>query len=293
MNMKKTALATAETRVASWKCSSPPVPLRFRKPFGTRCTMPAPIDCDQVFAILTRGPFPSGDSTDTSVECHLETCDSCRQIAEALRPASSLFHESVSLFELNDLPRYGNPGDGFGERCQTLVAEAPAQSSLAPPVVDRWPWLHAFAMSRTAALLLWMGATVMLIVAMLGATARPLAIPSVSGNEAGHEEQANHEIHQPHESRFAIPDACRRNVLRLNSQDSLAALRAQCCSTCHHAASASGAAERVVDRQSVRGDASIRDGDSDRDSMSPRLGPNSLASIANACRLCHVSRGSP
>ena len=45
------------------------------------------MNCDQVFDILTRGPFPTGTSCDTPVEAHLNTCAECRRLAEALRPA--------------------------------------------------------------------------------------------------------------------------------------------------------------------------------------------------------------
>jgi hypothetical protein len=53
------------------------------------------MNCDQVFDILTRGPFPSGDAADAAVERHLAACHECRRLAEALRPAVELFHESI------------------------------------------------------------------------------------------------------------------------------------------------------------------------------------------------------
>jgi hypothetical protein len=67
------------------------------------------MDCDQVFMILTRGPFPSGDPSDEQVEDHLETCADCWRLAEALRPAGhSLggFQEAVPTAECQDLPGY-------------------------------------------------------------------------------------------------------------------------------------------------------------------------------------------
>ncbi len=51
--------------------------------------------CDRVFAILTRGPFPSGEVTDVAVELHLAHCVSCRRLAEALRPIEAAPHETV------------------------------------------------------------------------------------------------------------------------------------------------------------------------------------------------------
>ena len=52
--------------------------------------------CDRVYAILTRGPFPSGDVTDIAVEIHLAHCSQCRRLAEALRPVERPAHECMA-----------------------------------------------------------------------------------------------------------------------------------------------------------------------------------------------------
>lgn len=64
------------------------------------------MDCNQVFMILTRGPFPTGEAWDEEVEAHLETCGDCWQLAEALRPALEVFQEAVPPAESRDLPGY-------------------------------------------------------------------------------------------------------------------------------------------------------------------------------------------
>jgi hypothetical protein len=64
------------------------------------------MDCDQVFMILTRGPFPTGEPWDEDVETHLEFCADCWQLAEALRPALEVFQEAVPPAEGRDLPGY-------------------------------------------------------------------------------------------------------------------------------------------------------------------------------------------
>lgn len=64
------------------------------------------LNCDHVFEVLTRGPFPTGEPTDEAVEMHLAACHECRQLAEALRPAVALFHEAVSKEESLELPEY-------------------------------------------------------------------------------------------------------------------------------------------------------------------------------------------
>src|SRR6185295_13762523 len=64
------------------------------------------MDCNQVFMILTRGPFPTGEPWDEEVETHLETCADCWRLAEALRPALEVFQEAVPPAESRDLPGY-------------------------------------------------------------------------------------------------------------------------------------------------------------------------------------------
>src|SRR3972149_4081894 len=66
------------------------------------------MDCDQVFMILTRGPFPTGEpwGEGGGVEAPLETCADCWRLAEALRPALEVFQEAVPPAESRDLPGY-------------------------------------------------------------------------------------------------------------------------------------------------------------------------------------------
>jgi predicted anti-sigma-YlaC factor YlaD len=64
------------------------------------------LDCDQVFDVLTRQNFPSGSDDDNAVELHLQGCHECRQLAEALRPAVGLLHESLFEDESRELPSY-------------------------------------------------------------------------------------------------------------------------------------------------------------------------------------------
>jgi hypothetical protein len=64
------------------------------------------MDCDRVFMILTRGPFPTGEPWDEQVEAHLESCADCWRLAEALRPALEVFQEAVPPDESRELPGY-------------------------------------------------------------------------------------------------------------------------------------------------------------------------------------------
>jgi hypothetical protein len=64
------------------------------------------MDCDQVFKILTCGPFPTGEPWDEQVEAHLETCADCWRLAEALRPALEVVQEAIPPAEGRNLPGY-------------------------------------------------------------------------------------------------------------------------------------------------------------------------------------------
>ena len=64
------------------------------------------MNCDQVFDVLTRGPFPAGEPSDEAVEWHLAGCDNCGRLAEALRPAVELLHEAIVDDETASLPGY-------------------------------------------------------------------------------------------------------------------------------------------------------------------------------------------
>jgi hypothetical protein len=86
------------------------------------------MNCDLVFEILTRGPFPSGEPTDASVELHLTRCHECRQLAEALRPAVELFHEALSEGEdARSLPGYY--GAAGAEEAPAAILTAAARTS--------------------------------------------------------------------------------------------------------------------------------------------------------------------
>lgn len=64
------------------------------------------MNCDRVFDVLTRGPFPTGAESDAAVERHLGHCAECRRLATALRPAVELFEEAIRPEDSRGLPSY-------------------------------------------------------------------------------------------------------------------------------------------------------------------------------------------
>jgi hypothetical protein len=77
------------------------------------------MDCNRVFMVLTRGPFPTGEVWDEDVEAHLEVCADCWRLAEALRPALEVFQEAVPPAESRQLPGYW----GDARPAATIVSE--------------------------------------------------------------------------------------------------------------------------------------------------------------------------
>jgi hypothetical protein len=111
------------------------------------------MNCDDVFDVLTRGPFPTGAASDADVELHLEECSGCRQLAEALRPAIALFEEAMGAEEARVLPGYW--GSRSPERREQAVAVA-APSARAPGATTRYGRFapRAIGTSRFAAALM-------------------------------------------------------------------------------------------------------------------------------------------
>ena len=92
--------------------------------------------CDEVFDVLTRGPFPSGARDEAQVEDHLGHCQECRRLAMALRPAVELFQEAVGPDESCGLPGYhgrlGRPAAGsLSEDLDEVSADNAAANGVA------------------------------------------------------------------------------------------------------------------------------------------------------------------
>jgi hypothetical protein len=102
------------------------------------------MDCDQVFMILTRGPFPTGEIWDEDVETHLETCGDCWRLAEALRPALEVFQEAVPPAESRDLPGYW----GDARPVASLVSELARSTTRLATTADVRRATQAFVAHR-------------------------------------------------------------------------------------------------------------------------------------------------
>jgi hypothetical protein len=106
----------------------------------------AAMDCDQVFMILTRGPFPTGALSDELVEDHLEACGDCWRLADALRPAHDMFQESVPSAEVRGLPGY------WGDARPANAAVAALANNMTKVAANRRPRAAAPCAQRSQVL---------------------------------------------------------------------------------------------------------------------------------------------
>ncbi|HVA47455.1 MAG TPA: hypothetical protein VNH11_13885 [Pirellulales bacterium] len=144
------------------------------------------IHCDEVFDILTRGPFPTGAPSDGIVESHLNHCDACRQLAEALRPAIELLQEAIGPEESGSLPCYGGAAEPWSgpsaaslKTKQAVATRRARQPEALPTAPGVWPWRSAarFAAAACVGLVL---AGLLRQVVLQGAMARRGMPPAVA-----------------------------------------------------------------------------------------------------------------
>ncbi|MFI4874919.1 MAG: hypothetical protein ACIALR_06265 [Blastopirellula sp. JB062] len=211
--------------------------------------------CDEVFELLTRAPFPSGDSAaDAAVERHLRCCHECRNLAEALRPATSELAETLPA-EANQLPQVS--GDYWRK------VESAWENPQSPPALSSGVWL-SLAIPITAVCVSFFA-----LASYWASPNQPAARGSASRNLA----QAQHEAER-YLTNLALPAVCSPTQLTPKSETiALASFPQQvaslahltCCSECHHRAK--------------------------EKSQSPAAAASSaaaLVAVANSCQACHT-----
>ncbi len=130
------------------------------------------MDCDRVFGILTRGPFPTGHSSDGAVESHILRCPGCRRLAEALRPADDVEQESVTTEESLALPAYWSDLNGASRQLAVSVGKpkrlAAPQPKIAPqPQLQSRPHSLTSIMAAVVALSLLLAAIGRAVIAVM------------------------------------------------------------------------------------------------------------------------------
>lgn len=173
------------------------------------------IHCDEVFDILTRGPFPTGAASDGIVEGHLGHCDDCRRLAEALRPAIELLQEAITPDEGRDLPRYWGT---VGEPQRFGSDESVATQTRRKRAFGHRPAAATLVATRAAA---WSGAARLAAAVLLGLVLAGLLRQATRSHEdalgqlAGRVKSAHWRLSESGDRWFAeqgFSAACRRPV---------------------------------------------------------------------------------
>jgi hypothetical protein len=150
------------------------------------------MNCENVFVILTRGPFPSGLSSDAAVEAHLQLCPDCQRLAAALRPNDRLLQESIESDESHALPGYwgnslGTSGDlaisltdTVGYRRAQRQRSMQQQRSLDGKNLNVWQFTAAVALGIVLAAALRTLVTVHTPAPLAGEPGIPTAMGSVN-----------------------------------------------------------------------------------------------------------------
>jgi hypothetical protein len=213
------------------------------------------MNCDDVFVILTRGPFPSGSPDDHRVEAHLLHCADCQRLAEALRPNDSTRQESMGLDDGNALPGYWGESPGASSDMAISLSSAAEERQLqrairrplrAPPPVARN--LNVWQFAAAVTLGIFVAATLRTLFPGNSMRTR-FTIPPMTSDSSG-------EIHRSaggvgeRELLLNLPAVCRRGDLaelpKTIDPISLADDRgpetpppigARCCTSCHHSGS--------------------------------------------------------
>lgn len=221
------------------------------------------IQCDEVFDILTRGPFPTGAPSDGIVELHLAQCESCRQLAEALRPAIELFQEAVTPEESRTLPSYwGESGsnlapwlsekEGGGSR---VVQRSLSRRRIRPQLgLSRWSLQPS---TRLAAAVL-LGMALAGLLRRLGAgesdSSAPAAVAALSRARWQLAEDPRHwflETRLKPACAAEVPGAM-LETMAARGRGGQEPFRQACCTACHKAASAGGVTPALATRSVVQ-----------------------------------------
>jgi hypothetical protein len=156
------------------------------------------VSCDQVFDVLTRGPFSAATREGQAVQRHLEVCHECRQLAEALRPAVELLHEALPAEELSALPAYGagEEEDAVCRRADGALAARIRQmldrQEVQPRRANLEPWVQGVKFMAACVLVVALGTLVVGLFAQLGTSPPPRHLLVRGGAElgAGHQPSA-------------------------------------------------------------------------------------------------------
>ncbi len=88
--------------------------------------MKTTFDCDRTFDRLTAGPLLAGSPEAAEIDAHIASCEACRNLANALRPATHLVHEALVD---GGLPVYVPPEERHVQRVMASIESLPLENA--------------------------------------------------------------------------------------------------------------------------------------------------------------------
>lgn len=222
------------------------------------------MNCDQVFEVLTRGPFPTGTPCDAGVEAHLTVCPECRRLAEALRPALELFQEAIGPEESRDLPGYwcavtsdsAQPAVSYARSVEPRIAP---RSWVQPATSRGFSALSAWSLAAALALGVTLGSLASARWSLDGMTLPPPPRDTVSIDSSRDDDNRDRDRPRPtlseHTMLAFMPAACFRHQpapaprYTITNHNVLASAdlgNVNCCTECHTAHSDSVSKKATV-----------------------------------------------
>ena len=88
--------------------------------------MKTTFDCDRTFDRLTAGLLLAGSPEAAEIDAHIASCEACRNLANALRPATHLVHEALVD---GGLPVYVPPEERHVQRVMASIESLPLENA--------------------------------------------------------------------------------------------------------------------------------------------------------------------
>lgn len=193
------------------------------------------LDCDATFELLTAAPVDADSTAAEHIREHLAVCVSCREFAEAMRPAWHLLHESLPAGQRDGLPLYLSTEDANVQSIMQQIQNAPSVSR------QKAGWFQPFyVMVIAAACALLMAYAWSMLDNGVSAAAMPnqslmaMSLPS-SCLQIASVQSAGHQVPHPVVNASTECEHCHATITAAASHSDQ--LGFVCCTNCHSASS--------------------------------------------------------
>jgi len=202
------------------------------------------LDCDATFELLTAAPVDAASTAAEHIDEHLAVCASCREFAEAMRPAWHLLHESLPAGQRDGLPMYLSTED---VKVQSIMQQIQASPSVSRRKIGWFRPIYAMAIAAACALLMacaWsMSDNGVSTAAIPSQSLMAMSLPT-SCLQIASVQSAGHQVPHPIVSVSSECEHCHATITAATAHtDQLGFV---CCTNCH-----TSSKEKVVDMSTL------------------------------------------